>query len=418
MNIIDININDIKEYENNPRHNENAVKPVANSIKEFGFKVPIILDKDNVIVAGHTRLKAAKQLGLEKVPCLIADDLTEEQVNAFRLADNKVGEIAEWDFTKLEEELMNINNIDMSAFNFDISVDDIVDNETINQFDVESNLEEIVEPKTKKGYIYKLGNHRLMCGSSSNRDDVNKLIGEDTIKTIFSSPPYNMNKKMYNSYEDNLASEEYIKFNLDVVNLYKEHLKGYLFWNISYNKNARWEFIDIMHRIVKNTGLLFLELIVWNKKKAMPLKGEMLKRQYEDILLVSDKDTYENEIDLYVCSKNTSKVVFNKKVQQKISNYWELTVDSNTQLNNHKACFPVELPKKAINLTTEKGDIVCDPFGGSGTTLIAAELLDRKCLMMELDPVYCDIIVKRWEELTGRKAELINEECTGTIEST
>lgn len=121
MNILDININEIKEYENNPRHNENAIEPVANSIKEFGFKVPIILDKNNVIVAGHTRLKAAKRLGLDTVPCLIADDLTEEQINAFRLADNKVGEIAEWDFDKLEEELLNINSIDMSMFEFDLS---------------------------------------------------------------------------------------------------------------------------------------------------------------------------------------------------------------------------------------------------------------------------------------------------------
>lgn len=105
MNIIEINISDIKEYENNPRNNENAIEPVANSIKEFGFKVPIILDRDNVIVAGHTRIRAAKKLGLETVPCVIADDLTPEQIKAFRLADNKVGEIAEWDFTKLEEEL-------------------------------------------------------------------------------------------------------------------------------------------------------------------------------------------------------------------------------------------------------------------------------------------------------------------------
>ena len=121
MNIIDINISELKEYENNPRHNENAVEPVANSIKEFGFKVPIIVDKNNVIIAGHTRLKAAKYLGLNIVPCIIADDLTEEQIKAFRLADNKVSEIAEWDFSKLEDELRNISEIDMNLFEFDMS---------------------------------------------------------------------------------------------------------------------------------------------------------------------------------------------------------------------------------------------------------------------------------------------------------
>lgn len=125
MNIIDININDLREYENNPRNNDEAVEPVANSIKEFGFKVPIIIDKDNVIVAGHTRLKAAKKLGLEKVPCIVADDLTEEQIRAFRLADNKVSEVATWDYNALNFELENILNLDMTMFEFDMScIDD------------------------------------------------------------------------------------------------------------------------------------------------------------------------------------------------------------------------------------------------------------------------------------------------------
>lgn len=126
MNIVELNINDIKEYENNPRNNEEAVDYVAESIEKFGFKVPVIVDKDNVIVAGHTRIKAAKKLGYDKVPCIVADDLTEEQIKAFRLADNKTSEFAEWDFEKLEEELreLNFSNIDMSLFNFDLSFED------------------------------------------------------------------------------------------------------------------------------------------------------------------------------------------------------------------------------------------------------------------------------------------------------
>ena len=119
MNIKEININDLKEYENNPRNNDEAVEPVANSIKEFGFKVPIVVDKNNVIVAGHTRYKAAKRLKLERVPCIVADDLNEEQIRAFRLADNKVGEIAEWDLELLNIELENIIDIDMTMFEFD-----------------------------------------------------------------------------------------------------------------------------------------------------------------------------------------------------------------------------------------------------------------------------------------------------------
>lgn len=181
MNIIDFKINDLKEYENNPRHNDGAVDAVANSIKEFGFKVPIIIDKNNVIVAGHTRIKAARKLGLETVPCLIADDLTEDQIKAFRLADNKVAELAEWDFTKLEEELKSID-IDMSQFSFDMDTFNQEEKEAEeDDFDVDAALDEEEEPMVKRGEIWKLGNHYLMCGDSTSREDVQKLMSIDEI---------------------------------------------------------------------------------------------------------------------------------------------------------------------------------------------------------------------------------------------
>lgn len=142
MNIIDINIKDLIPYENNPRNNDEAVEPVANSIKEFGFKVPIIIDKENVIVAGHTRYKAAIKLGLEKVPCIIADDLTEEQIRAFRLADNKTGEIADWDYNILNFEMENIFDIDMSLFHFEI--ENIEDN-----FSTDFELPDDDKPQTR-----------------------------------------------------------------------------------------------------------------------------------------------------------------------------------------------------------------------------------------------------------------------------
>lgn len=125
MQVLDLNINDLKMYERNPRKNDKAVQYVAESIREFGFKVPIVVDADNVIIAGHTRLKAARYLGLDAVPCVVADDLTEEQVKAFRLADNKLGEIAEWDFDLLDAELAEIVDLDMSEFGFNISFDDL-----------------------------------------------------------------------------------------------------------------------------------------------------------------------------------------------------------------------------------------------------------------------------------------------------
>lgn len=398
MNVISVKVKDLKPYEKNPRKNDKAVKYVAESIKQFGFKVPIVIDKDNVIIAGHTRYKASKKLGLLEVPCIIADDLTDEQVKAFRLADNKVSEYSEWDYDILNLELSDLSmNMNDFGFDLDFSIEEEKEPEEDNY------IVELKEPKAKLGDIYQLGNHRLMCGDSTNESDVDLLIGDENIKCIFTSPPYNMNSNMYENYNDNLKSEEYINFNLNVINNWKRHLKGYLFWNISYNKNTRWEFIEILHKIVKETNLRYLELIIWDKGHAIPITSkDMLTRQYEDILMVSTDDVIK-DIDIMYLGTTEKRACFNKKKGKGITNYWKIDTN-NIQLDNHKACFPVSLPAKAIKLTTNEGDIIADCFGGSGTTLIAAEQLHRKCYMMELDPQYVDVIIDRWEKYTGQKA--------------
>lgn len=167
-------LDDLKPYKNNPRRNDDAVDPVANSIREFGFKVPIVIDKNNEIVAGHTRYKAAQLLDIQEVPCIVADDLNEEQVRAYRLADNKTAEMADWDFDMLDIELSNVEDIDMSSFGFDFSdFDDALDKVVEDDFDDKPPE----EPESKYGQIYKLGRHRLMCGDSTNLEDVQKLIG-------------------------------------------------------------------------------------------------------------------------------------------------------------------------------------------------------------------------------------------------
>lgn len=174
MTIINIKTSDLKEYENNPRNNDAAVDAVAESIESFGFKVPIVIDQRNIIVAGHTRLKAAKKLGLETVPCIVADDLTDEQIKAFRLADNKTAELAEWNFDKLETELAELAEIgvEMDGFGFEefeSELPDIVEDE-VPEVDEEN------EPITKRGQIWKLGEHYLMCGDATNAKDVEKLM--------------------------------------------------------------------------------------------------------------------------------------------------------------------------------------------------------------------------------------------------
>lgn len=175
MEIKDLKITDLKPYEKNPRMNDNAVPYVANSIKEFGFKVPIIIDKKNVIVAGHTRYKAAKQLGLETVPCIIADDLTPKQIKAFRLADNKTAEKAEWEAEFLSDELKELLDVDMGAFGFEDVLDDLEEELEAQEDDYEMELPE--DPRAKTGQIWQLGKHRLMCGDSTKKTDVLQLVG-------------------------------------------------------------------------------------------------------------------------------------------------------------------------------------------------------------------------------------------------
>ena len=172
MNIIYKKIDEVIPYEKNPRKNDEAVKYVAESIKEFGFKVPIIIDSNNVIIAGHTRLKASKKLGYKEVPCIIADDLTPEQIKAFRLADNKVSEMAEWDLDLLNEELEDIIDINMEDFGFDLNLD--FEDKEVEEDDFDVEVPE--EPKAKLGDIYQLGNHRLMCGDSTDKETVEKLM--------------------------------------------------------------------------------------------------------------------------------------------------------------------------------------------------------------------------------------------------
>ena len=187
MKIVNLKTDQLIPYINNPRNNDDAVDKVASSIKEFGFKVPIVINKDNVVVTGHTRLKAAKKLGIEEVPCIIADDLTDAQIKAFRIADNKVSEYAEWDedLLKLELEQLEEMDFDLDELNIDYSDFDLDIGENIEEIEPEEvEVPEVPEePKAKLGDIYQLGNHRLMCGSSTNVDDIDKLMngGETNI---------------------------------------------------------------------------------------------------------------------------------------------------------------------------------------------------------------------------------------------
>lgn len=393
-------LSELKEWKENPRTiSEESIDRLKKSIQERGLHDVLKIDEKNVVLSGNQRLKVLKDLGLEdfeEVECLVADRiLTEDEKHKVALESNV--QDGEWDMDKLAEEYGDV----MEEIGFGDLMPEV-------EMDVEEDDYEEpddLEVRVKIGEVWQLGKHRLMCGDSTKTEDVEKLMGKESIKCIFTSPPYNMGADLYKHYSDNKKSEEYIRFNLDVVNGWRKWLDGYLFWNISYNKNSRWEFLEIMYKIIKDTGLKFLELIVWDKKTATPITSKrQMTRIYEDILVVGEEDNIRNDFEMIGMTTNRSDVFMNKRTGRTLTNYWRIR-PSNIQIKGlHEACYPLELPARAIDLVTKEGEIVADPFGGSGSTLIACEQTNRVCYMMEIDEHYCSVIIDRWEQLTGQKA--------------
>ena len=397
-------VDDLIPFEGNPRQmTEKQQADLKKSLEKFNLVEIPAIDMDNKICAGHQRLKIMKLLGRgqEEIDVRVPNrKLTDAEFKEYNLRSNK--NVGGWD----DELLVNFDEAELLRVGFESEdLDKIFREETVeDKFDVDKEYERIGKPKTKVGDLYSLGDHRLLCGDATKKDNFKELMNGKLAKLCFTSPPYNMASGMYERYKDNLKSEEYIEFNLTVIKNIQEFLKGFVFWNISYNKNTRWEFIEIIYRIIKETKLKFLELIVWDKGHALPITSkEGLTRRYEDIFLIGDEESISSDLDLYFCGRNDNRAYFNKKNQKGITNYWRIGTNK-TQVASNLACFPVELPRKGIELMSDRNDIVIDPFGGSGTTLIACEQLNRKCFMIELDPKYCDIIINRWERLSGGKA--------------
>ena len=405
------NIDDIIPYENNPRHNDEAAEYVAKSIKEFGFKNPIIIDKNNVIVAGHTRLKAAKILGLKNVPCIRADDLTDEQIKAFRLADNKLSEIATWDIEKLNIELQDIN-LDMSYFGFeDIDEPEIeIEDDNFNIDDIE----EIKEPNAKPGDIYKLGNHRLMCGDSTKKEDVDKLMAGDIADLVVTDPPYNVavsNSQGMTIQNDDMSNEKFkIFLESAFFNLSRNLKPGGAFY-VWYGSR---EHINFETALIKN-DLLVKQQLIW-VKNIFNLGRQDYQWKHEPCLYGWKEGASHYFIDQY----NHPTVLEDKVNFETLKKYEAIEMlkniyndglsttiiheDKPTINDLHPTMKPLKLLARLVNNSSRKREIVLDLFGGSGSTLITCEQLNRKCYMIELDPKYVDVIIERWERLTGQKA--------------
>ncbi len=278
MKIVMKHISLLQEYENNPRDNDSAVDAVAASINEFGFKVPIVITSDNIIIVGHTRLKASIKLGLSEVPCIIANDLTDEQIKAFRLADNKTAELATWDLSKLEEELFDID-MDMLQFGFEEMHSDIPDNATDDDFDPDAEIPEV--PVSQKGDLYVFGNHRVLCGDSTIKEDVDVLVNEKLVDMIFTDPPYNVDYegtagKIQNDKMDDSA---FYTFLLSAfTNMFENTKKG----GAIYVCHADTEGLNFRNAY-KNAGYKLAECLIW-VKNALVLGRQDYHWRHEPIL--------------------------------------------------------------------------------------------------------------------------------------
>lgn len=396
--VVMMNIKDVTPYDNNPRQNDAAVKSVANSIKQFGFKQPIVVDKDNVIIVGHTRLKAAKRLKLKEVPVIVADDLNADQVRMYRLADNRVGELADWDSDALMAELDKLNDsgLDFGDFGFngeffeEEGID--LDNPTSSGDDIEGDdfdEEPVENPKSKLGDIYQLGRHRLMVGDSTNVDHVKALMNGEQADLLLTDPPYNIayegkQESAMTIENDSMSEEDFRKFLASAFTAANENMKPGATFYIWYADTESYNF----RGAAKDIGWQVRENLIW-AKNTMVLGRQDSQWKHEPCLYGWKDGAAHN---WYSDRKQTTVLEFDKPQRSDI----------------HPTMKPVALFDYQMQNSSKAGDLVLDIFGGSGTTLVVAEQNGRDARLMELDPRYADVIINRYWELTGMEATLVD----------
>lgn len=407
-----VDVDSLIPYVNNAKiHSDEQVTKIASSIREFGFLNPVLIDKDKNIIAGHGRVMAAKKLGLEKVPVLFVEGLTEAQRKAYILADNRLGELADWDMdlVKIELEDLELANFDIDLTGFDIN--DFLKPGEVQEVDVPDLPK---EAKAKPGDIYQLGCHRLMCGDSTSINDVERLMNGLHANLIVTDPPYNVNYegsagKIKN---DNMENDKFRQFLIDAfttMNAVMNPGASFYIWHAdSEGYNFRGACDDV--------GLRVRECLIW-VKNSFVLGRSDYQWQHEPCLYgwkdgaahtwngKRKQKTVIESLDLM------GEVELRETIKELLSEDYDTTIlRENKPLNNkvHPTMKPINLLARLIRNSSNKGDVVLDVFGGSGSTLIACEQLDRICYTSELDPRYVDVIIERYETFTGKKAVLLN----------
>lgn len=369
---------DLIPYANNSRvHSDEQVNQIAASIKEFGFLNPIIVDGDNGIIAGHGRVMAANKLGIKELPCVDASHLSEAQKKAYIIADNKLALNSEWDNDLLRVELEGLQELDfdlsLTGFNED-ELGDLLNVELLPEYEEDADGEVIeppAEPKTKEGDVWVLGKHRLMCGDSTSIDAVDALMNTNKAQFGFCDPPYNLGFK-YNSYDDNKSEDEYIEFS-------KTWFSNLQIYTDRQAVTLGTKNIDVMAMLDKPAGVA-----CWVKKNWITGCHIAKLQQWEPIFFFGDFTKHKRTSDLFE---------INRQVQKDVG-------------DNHTCPKQIKLIIEIVENYSDKNDNVMDLFGGSGTTLIACEKTGRTAFLMELDPKYCDVIINRWQTLTGKDAVL------------
>lgn len=394
MNIQKIKIDKLIPATYNPRKN---LKPsdaeyvkIKNSIEKFGFVSPLVINKDMTVIGGHQRLKVLKEMGIVEVECIIVDlDKTNEK--ALNIALNKIQ--GDWDEEKLEALLQELKledfDTNLTGFDFD-EVDEIlkdVNGSKEDDFDVDSAYEEIEEPITKPGDVWILGKHRLMCGDSAQKEDVMRLMNNQDADMLLTDPPYNVDyvgktSEALKIKNDNMSDNQFYEFLKKVFeNMYsvtKEGASIYVFHADTEGLNFRKAF--------KDAGYKLAECLIWKK----------------DCFVMGRQDyQWQHEPILYGWKEGAAHHFINDRTQSTI-----LEFDRPRQSSLHPTMKPIDLVARLLKNSSKENDKILDLFGGSGSTIIAAEQLNRNCYTMELDPKYCDVIVKRWESLTHKEAIL------------
>jgi DNA modification methylase len=379
-------------YEENPRQiGPDAVSKVAKSIKKYGFVSPIIVNDENVVLAGHTRLQAAISLGLEQVPVHTKSGLSEAAQRAYRLADNRVAEESQWDFPMLTEELefLKGDDFDLTFTGFDPDeLDKFLGVEVEDGLTEDDAVPEVADnPTSVLGDVWQLGNHRLLCGDSTSIDAVDILMDGQKADMVFTDPPYNIdygnNKSQKHKIRpienDNMSAEDFSEFCAAFVACIKVFCDGCVYVFGPPAADGRIMFAELDKALHCSTT------IIWNKDRFTLGRGK-----------------YQNKYEpcWFGWNKNGAAFVDDRK----LTNVWDFARPSASKL--HPTMKPVELVSNAIGHASNVGGVVLDLFGGSGSTLIACEKLSRSARLIELDPVYCDVIIKRWQDFTGKAATL------------